>query len=118
MFPQNLHTYYHPILKESEIIFEPSIIFIPLVCLLQRLWVTPRAENSPPASPQKLAYISVLPDHPGGELSTYLNSLAAGATHLMVGEIATPTFDNMKQTLEKLNKHLKAKPLPGEETVR
>ncbi|RUS72259.1 hypothetical protein EGW08_019982 [Elysia chlorotica] len=78
-----------------------------------RLWVTPRPENAPPASPQKISYISVLPDHPSGELSTFLSSLAGGATSRTVGDLATPNFDNMQQTVEKLNKHLQAKPLPG-----
>ncbi|GFN88347.1 hypothetical protein PoB_001485300 [Plakobranchus ocellatus] len=78
-----------------------------------RLWVTPRAENAPLASPQQISYITVLPDHPNGDLSTFLSSLAGGATNRTVGDLALPTFDNMQETVDKLNKHLQAKPLPG-----
>ncbi|GFR75250.1 hypothetical protein ElyMa_000450800 [Elysia marginata] len=78
-----------------------------------RLWVTPRPETSAPSSPQQISYISVLPDHPNGDLSTFLSSLAGGAANRTVGDLAMPTFDNMQQTVEKLNKHLQAKPLPG-----
>ncbi|XP_055897863.1 uncharacterized protein LOC106065516 [Biomphalaria glabrata] len=76
-----------------------------------RLWLIPNVDPSGPS--QQIGYITVLPDHSSGDLKTFLNSLVGIATSRQIGDITFPSFDNLSQTVEKLNRHLQTKPIPG-----
>ena len=69
----------------------------------------PRIEPQSPV--QQLAYVTVLPDHTSGSLASFLSSVAGQS---MAGQSGGAGFDTLSVTLEKLNKHLAVKPLPGE----
>ncbi|CAL1538047.1 unnamed protein product [Lymnaea stagnalis] len=76
-----------------------------------RVWLIPTADPTAPV--QKIGYITALPDHSSGDLQAFLNSLTNSATSRQIGDITFPSFDTLTQTVEKLNRHLQSKPIPG-----
>ncbi|XP_059146497.1 uncharacterized protein LOC131934377 [Physella acuta] len=77
-----------------------------------RVWLIKKQDLESPV--QQLGYITVLPEHSSGDLTTYLNSLATSAANKQLVDLMIPSFDNIKQTLEKINRHLLSKPIPGQ----
>lgn len=76
-----------------------------------RLWLMPKKDLQVPI--QQLAYITVLPDHASGDLSSTLAGLVTNASMRGQPDHLLPSFNSMKTTMEKLNNHLQSKSLPG-----
>ncbi|KAH9502785.1 hypothetical protein Btru_069781 [Bulinus truncatus] len=91
----------------SHVAFNGKNVFVRVL----RLWLIPNV--GPSSSSQQIGYITVLPDHSSGDLKTFLNSMVGIATSRQIGDITFPSFDNLSQTMEKLNRHLQSKPIPG-----
>ncbi|XP_025114118.1 uncharacterized protein LOC112576084 [Pomacea canaliculata] len=74
-----------------------------------RLWLRPQGET--PAPVQKLAYMTVLPDH--NNLVSTLASMVATISLRVAPDNVLPSFDSLPTMLQKLSRHLQQKPLPG-----
>lgn len=75
-----------------------------------RLWLMPRADPGVPV--QQLAYITILPDYDSGNVTNLMASVLPAAMRIHPEQLF-PQFDSFSQMMDKLNRHLQQKPLPG-----
>ncbi|XP_076455446.1 uncharacterized protein LOC143290015 [Babylonia areolata] len=75
-----------------------------------RLWLMPKTDDTVPT--QQLAYITVMPEHCSGNLTSVLSRIKPSAMRINPEQLFHD-FDDLATTVEKLNHHLQQKPLPG-----
>ncbi|XP_041370578.1 uncharacterized protein LOC121384311 [Gigantopelta aegis] len=76
-----------------------------------RLWLMPRDDPTSPT--QKLSYMTVLPDHEDPKVYGKMNGLISSATFRMTVNRVMSQFDSLPTSVEKLNRHLMTRPIPG-----
>ncbi|XP_052788089.1 uncharacterized protein LOC128222938 [Mya arenaria] len=76
-----------------------------------RLWLAPRLDTSSPI--QEIGYITTMPEPSEGEASDPDSMLSLFKVGMFNARAVMPTYCGYKEMMDKLNKFLKKKPLPG-----
>lgn len=91
-------------LDEDAVVFHESCYGVNKYLRGLRLWLAPRLETE--TETQVLGYLTTLPD-PVEDSSDFMSSIFARS------DSAIPSFCSMPETVARLNKFLKKKPIPG-----
>jgi len=80
-----------------------------------RLWLAPQPDDS--QEPQEIGYITTLPETTDGESADPDSRLAVFKSGMFNSRVIMPCYTGYKEMMDKLNKFLKKKPLPGTENI-
>lgn len=100
-----------PDLEPEQVIHHESSYGVNRYVRGLRLWLAPKLDTSAPV--QEIGYLTTLPEPSDGSVNTAEASLSVFRSGVFNISSGVPEYCGMAEVMEKLNKFMKKKPIPG-----